>query len=47
VAFDPDPDAPRRLRQAIDDAWPALTRLGLDDAADRHGFVSRRASPTP
>jgi carnitine 3-dehydrogenase len=35
VAFDPDPDAPRRLRQAIDDAWPALTRLGLDDAADR------------
>jgi 3-hydroxyacyl-CoA dehydrogenase len=24
-----------RLRQAIDDAWPSLTRLGLDDAADR------------
>lgn len=35
VAFDPAPDAQLMLRRAIDDAWPALTRLGLDDAADR------------
>jgi 3-hydroxyacyl-CoA dehydrogenase len=35
VAFDPAPDAPLRLRQAIDEAWPALTRLGLADGADR------------
>jgi carnitine 3-dehydrogenase len=35
VAFDPAPDAPLRLRQAIDNAWPALTRLGLAEAADR------------
>jgi carnitine 3-dehydrogenase len=35
VAFDPAPGAPLRLRQAIDDAWPALTRLGLDATADR------------
>lgn len=35
VAFDPAPDAPLRLRQAIDDAWPVLTRLGLHEAADR------------
>jgi 3-hydroxyacyl-CoA dehydrogenase len=35
VAFDPAPGAAQRLRQAIDDAWPALTRLGLDEGADR------------
>lgn len=35
VAFDPAPDAPARLRRAIDDAWPSLTRLGLADSADR------------
>jgi len=34
VAYDPAPDAPRRLRRAIDVAWPSLTRLGLDDSAD-------------
>ncbi len=35
VAFDPAPGAELRLGQAIDDAWPSLTRLWLDDAADR------------
>lgn len=35
VAFDPAPDAQQRLRRAIDQAWPALTALGLDDSADR------------
>jgi len=35
VAFDPAPGAAQRLRQAIDAAWPALTRLGLDQGADR------------
>jgi carnitine 3-dehydrogenase len=35
VAFDPDPGAPGRLRQAVDDAWPSLTQLGLDERADR------------
>jgi 3-hydroxyacyl-CoA dehydrogenase len=34
AAFDPTPDSPVRLRRAIDEAWPALIRLGLDDAAD-------------
>ncbi len=35
VAFDPAADAYPRLREAIDDAWPALTKLGLADGADR------------
>jgi 3-hydroxyacyl-CoA dehydrogenase len=35
VAYDPAPGAPYRLRQAIDDAWPSLSLLGLDDTADR------------
>jgi carnitine 3-dehydrogenase len=35
VAFDPDPGAPERLRRAVDDAWPSLTQLGLDERADR------------
>jgi carnitine 3-dehydrogenase len=35
VAFDPDPGAPQRLRQAVDEAWPSLIRLGLADGADR------------
>jgi carnitine 3-dehydrogenase len=34
VAFDPAPDAEQRLRAAIDDAWPALVRIGLSDGAD-------------
>ncbi|WP_328306066.1 3-hydroxyacyl-CoA dehydrogenase NAD-binding domain-containing protein [Actinomycetospora sp. NBC_00405] len=35
VAWDPAPDAASRLRRIVDAAWPALTELGLDDAADR------------
>ncbi len=31
AVFDPDPDAPDRVRRAVDAAWPALTRLGLTD----------------
>ena len=34
VAFDPAPKAHQRLRMAVADAWPALTRLGLADGAD-------------
>ena len=34
-AHDPAPGAEARLRAAVDDAWPALTRLGLAHGADR------------
>jgi carnitine 3-dehydrogenase len=34
TAFDPSPDAEGRLRAAVGEAWPALTRLGLADGAD-------------
>jgi 3-hydroxyacyl-CoA dehydrogenase len=34
VAYDPAPGAAARLRTAVDEAWPALTRLGLADGAD-------------
>lgn len=35
VAFDPAPGAQERLRHAVDEAWPSLTRLGMADGADR------------
>jgi carnitine 3-dehydrogenase len=35
VATDPAPEAEARLRAAIDNAWPALERVGLADGADR------------
>jgi 3-hydroxyacyl-CoA dehydrogenase len=35
VAFDPDRDAEQKLRAAVDEAWPVLTRLGLAAGADR------------
>lgn len=34
AAYDPDPGAGVRLRAAVDRAWPALVRLGLDPNAD-------------
>ena len=34
-AWDPAPDAQARLRGFVDDAWPALERLGLEPGADR------------
>ncbi|MCP5152210.1 MAG: 3-hydroxyacyl-CoA dehydrogenase [Ectothiorhodospiraceae bacterium] len=34
-AYDPAPDAERRLQAYIDEAWPALERLGLRPGADR------------
>ncbi|MDA0564074.1 L-carnitine dehydrogenase [Streptomonospora sp. S1-112] len=33
TAWDPAPDAERRLRDLVDSAWPALTRLGLAEGA--------------
>jgi 3-hydroxyacyl-CoA dehydrogenase len=41
VAFDPAPGAEERLHEAIADAWPTLTRLGLADGAslDRLRFA--------
>ncbi|MCE8011981.1 L-carnitine dehydrogenase [Halomonas daqingensis] len=33
VAFDPAPDAPARTRAFVDNAWPALERLGLAKGA--------------
>ena len=35
VASDPHPEAEARLRAAVDNAWPALERLGLAPGADR------------
>ena len=35
VAWDPAPDAEDKLRAQIDNAWPALIKLGLDPGADR------------
>jgi len=35
VAWDPAPGAEDKLRAHIDNAWPALTKLGLDPGADR------------
>ncbi len=42
VAWDPAPGAAQRLRAAIDNAWPAMSRLGLFPGAsrDRLEFVS-------
>ncbi|WP_253905243.1 3-hydroxyacyl-CoA dehydrogenase NAD-binding domain-containing protein, partial [Arthrobacter sp. H14] len=36
--WDPSPDAGPKLRQLIDAAWPALTKLGLADGADPDNF---------
>ncbi len=35
VASDPHPEAEARLRASLDNAWPALTRIGLAPGADR------------
>jgi carnitine 3-dehydrogenase len=35
VAWDPGPDAPERLSQLLDRAWPSLERLGLSAGASR------------
>lgn len=35
MASDPAPGAEKRLRAQIDNAWPALTKLGLSRGADR------------
>lgn len=35
IAWDPAAGAEQRLRAHIDNAWPALTKLGLDARADR------------
>jgi carnitine 3-dehydrogenase len=41
TAYDPAPDAERRLRDAVERAWPTLVRLGLRDGAspDRLRFA--------
>ena len=36
VAWDPAPDAEKALRANIDNAWPALVKMGLFDGADRN-----------
>ena len=35
VAWDPAPGAEARLREAVDNAWPAVSKLGLYPGADR------------
>ncbi len=35
IAFDPDPHAQDRLHRTIDDAWPALEKLGVKAGASR------------
>jgi carnitine 3-dehydrogenase len=43
VAWDPGADAESRMRQKIENAWPALSRMGLKSGADpaRLRFVAR------
>ena len=38
-AWDPAPDFEPRLRHLVDQAWPALTELGLAAAASRHNLT--------
>jgi carnitine 3-dehydrogenase len=38
-AWDPAPDAEARLRHLVDQAWPALTQLGLADGASTDNLV--------
>src|SRR5260370_29629775 len=35
IATDPAPNAEANLRQYIDEAWPALTKIGLSPGASR------------
>jgi carnitine 3-dehydrogenase len=46
VATDPAPGAEQRLRAAVDNAWPALERVGLAPGADRSrlAFVANVAN---
>jgi len=39
VAWDPAPDADERLRRLVDNAWPALTEIGLADGASRDNLT--------
>ncbi len=39
VASDPHPEAQARLASAVDNAWPALERIGLAEGADRARLV--------
>src|SRR5215510_9870046 len=39
VAWDPAPDAEERLRHLVDNAWPALTDIGLADGASRDNLT--------
>ncbi len=34
IATDPGPDAEARLRESVDNAWPALSRMSLAPGAD-------------
>ncbi len=45
VATDPGPDAEAKLRKYVDDAWPALTAIGLTPGASRErlGFTADMA----
>lgn len=45
VATDPGPDAEAKLRKYVDDAWPALTAIGLTPGASRErlGFTTDMA----
>ncbi len=45
VATDPGPDAEAKLRKYVDDAWPALTAIGLSKGASRErlGFTTDMA----
>ncbi len=45
VATDPGPDAEAKLRKYVDDAWPALTAIGLSPGASRErlGFTTDMA----
>jgi carnitine 3-dehydrogenase len=39
IAWDPAPDAEERLRHLVDNAWPALTDIGLTEGASRDNLI--------
>ncbi|MBA0050936.1 3-hydroxyacyl-CoA dehydrogenase [Streptomyces sp. AJS327] len=41
AVYDPDPAAERRVRQAVETAWPVLTRLGLTERGDPENLSFR------
>ncbi|MCA1186195.1 MULTISPECIES: 3-hydroxyacyl-CoA dehydrogenase NAD-binding domain-containing protein [unclassified Saccharopolyspora] len=46
AVFDPDPQAPQRVRRAVETAWPVLTELGLTDRGGPDRIEFSQDAPT-